>query len=467
MNQRHRITVRGIRARALSFVVASAFVGISAPAHAAFFQLAENNASGLGNAYAGGAAIADDASTVWYNPAGMTRLSGQQFVAAGHFIQPSTEFDKDSANVHAAAGGGAINGGEGGDAGESAIVPNLYYTRQFSSQLFFGLGINAPFGLATDYEDDWVGRYHALRSEITSVNINPAVAFKVNEAVSLGAGVSVQYIEANLTQAVDFGTACLLAQALGQVAAGTCTALSLQPQQDDGHADITADDTSLGYNLGVLWNITDATRLGLAYRSQIKHEVKGDADFDTPNAGAATFASGAGLVDTDASANVTLPATLSLSVFHQINPQWAVMGDVTQTRWSSLPELRIEFGSSASDSVVTLDLENAYRYAVGATFAPGGAWTYRAGVARDETPTPNASVRTARLPDADRTWIALGAGFQPSPSLVFDFGFVHIKADDAEIDKSLSDAENAARGSLVGTYEASVNILSAQANWKF
>src|SRR6185436_15496432 len=152
-----------LRRTTLSLTVAAALAGMCGTASAAFFQIQENNVSGLGNAYAGGAAIAEDASTVWYNPAGMTRLPGRQFVAAGHFIEPSFKFDKTSATNVA---GGPISGGNGGDAGESKFVPNLYYTQQLNDRMFMGFGINAPFGLATDYDPTWVGRYHAIRSDI-------------------------------------------------------------------------------------------------------------------------------------------------------------------------------------------------------------------------------------------------------------------------------------------------------------
>src|SRR5688572_21412923 len=167
--------------RILTLSIGLALGGISASASAAFFQLAENNASGIGNAFAGGAAIAEDASTVWHNPAGLVRLEGSQFVAAGHVIMPSTKFDKTTATVTPAAGGGNISGGNGGNAGETAFVPNFYSSLQLNNKLWLGLGVNVPFGLATDYEDDWVGRYHADRSEIQTININPSIAYKIND----------------------------------------------------------------------------------------------------------------------------------------------------------------------------------------------------------------------------------------------------------------------------------------------
>src|SRR5712691_829570 len=151
-----------------------ALAAVSLPASAAFFQIAENSASGIGNAFAGGAAIAEDASSVWYNPAGMTRLKDRQLVVAGHYIHPSFNASVNSAST---ALGGAPIAGSGGQAGESALVPNLYAAYPVTSRFALGAGINAPFGLATDYDSTWAGRYYALRSDITTVKLNLVGAY--------------------------------------------------------------------------------------------------------------------------------------------------------------------------------------------------------------------------------------------------------------------------------------------------
>lgn len=443
---------------------AAVMVLTSAGAHAAFFQIAENSPAGMGNAFAGGAAIAEDASTVWYNPAGLARLSGSQFVAGGYYIKPSLEFDKISANRATAIGGGAISGGNGGDAGEAALVPNFYYSRQINDRLSFGVGINAPYGLATDYEDDWVGRYHANRSEIMTVNVNPALAYKVSDQFSVGGGINYQKLDATLTQAVDYGSICLLA--------GSPPGCGATPGANDGDAKVEADDDAWGFNLGALWQLTGATRLGAAYRSKMKYALEGSFDVTAPNPTAAAVGASApfDIVDSAVRANVTLPETLSLSVHQTLSPTWAVMADITRTRWSRLPELRIDFDSAQDDSVVTLDLEDANRYSIGATYTPGGNWSYRAGLALDKTPTPNEVVRTPRLPDEDRLWLAFGAGYKQSDTLSLDVSYVYIKVDDASIRKSAGtdpNGEDFLRGSLVGSYEANTQILSAQLNWKF
>ena len=202
--------------------------------------------------------------------------------------------------------------------------------------------------------------------------------------------------------------------ASGACGAGAGFSPSSNSTKNDGSAKVTADDKEWGFNLGLLWQTGQDTRLGLAYRSKMKLNLTGDVDITAPANVPGALLTGAGLVDSGAKADVTLPATLSLSAYHQVNPQWAIMGDVTRTYWSDLPELRIIFDSAQPDSVVTLDLKDVNRYSVGANYRPGGAWTYRFGVALDKTPTPNETARTPRLPDEDRTWFAVGADYQSS-----------------------------------------------------
>src|SRR5713101_3208638 len=298
-----------------------AVAGISAPASASFFQIAENSASGIGNAFAGGAAAAEDASTVWYNPAGMTRLNGQQFAIAGHYINPSF---KATVNSASAITGSPISG-SGGEAGESALVPNLYYTRPITNDFSIGAGINAPFGLATEYESTWAGRYHALRSEIKTVNVNFAGAYKLNDVVSAGAGINYQRLEAKLGQAVDFATLCTVsAGGLFSAACGLGAGFRPDTNPNDGNAKITADSNAWGYNLGLLAQLDNNFRVGAAYRSKVKHSLSGNFDINTPT-NAATFAGAAGLVNQGAKADIVLPATLSFSAYLQVDSQWALM----------------------------------------------------------------------------------------------------------------------------------------------
>ncbi len=447
-------------------------------AFGAGFALIEQGVKGLGNAYAGAAAVAEDPSTVYFNPAGMTRLQGQQAQAAVHVILPSAKFDKESATN---ALGTPLSGRDGGDGGVTGVAPNFYYTLNTDEGWAFGLGINAPFGLSTDYDRTWVGRYHAVESEVITININPSVAYKVNKNLSVGAGVSVQYIDATLSSMVDYGLFAINAATdPTDPLFGTLNPIigSIVPNISNTQADIfsevTADDWSYGYNLGALYEFTENTRIGVAYRSKIQHDLEGDVEFEIPTtflaSQSAVLAGVAGNVfkNQDASGGIDLPASAALSAYHRINPQWALLADVMWTEWSSFDKLDIQFeGTLASrPSVTTENWEDNWRYSVGATFNPTEALTLRSGIAYDETAISSATDRTPRVPDAARFWVALGAGYQVN-SFSFDVAYAHLFVDDAKVHKTTADPENVGRGNLVGSYENSVDIASIEVTYRF
>lgn len=379
--------------------------------NAAGFALIEQNASGLGNAYAGQAASAQDASTIFFNPAGMTLLPEKQLVVAGHLISPNADF-KGTVSP-------AIGGGDGGDAGSLAFVPNGYFAYRLTPEVHLGVGMFAPFGLKTEYDTTWVGRIHAIESELKTININPAIAWKASESVSFGAGLSIQYIEATLSNAAG----AVLPPPIGV---------------------IKGDDYGWGFNLGVLWKLSNASRVGLAYRSEIEHTLEGDLRVNGAVAANPVFA------------DVTLPDSLSLSLFHKLDDQWDILADVSWTGWSDFKVLNIV--NSAGTSVVPPTTENwddSFRISIGANYRLNSKLTLRGGVAFDETPVSD-QYRTARIPDQDRTWLAFGAQYHLSPSSKLDVGYAHLFVKDARI--------NELRGGLTlsGDYNASVDILSFQ-----
>jgi long-chain fatty acid transport protein len=435
--------------------------------NAAGFALIEQDAKGMGNAYAGGAASAEDATTVFYNPAGMTRIKGREFIAGLHTIEPSMRFNNTASSISPSFGGAALTGSDGGDGGVTGFVPNLYYSQELQNGYWAGLGINVPFGLSTVYDSNWKGRYQAVESKIKTLNINPSLAHRFNENLSLGGGVNLQYIEAKLTQAVDFTAVCL-----GLFGGAACTGqglglATLQSTGTAGYSDNSASDWSMGYNAGVLYEFSPQARIGLNYRSKIDHKLTGEGDFTIPSA-----VSGAGggigatvstlFADAAITTYITLPETLSLSGYQQLNNHWAIMGDVTRTWWSRIPEVRIIFNSPKSDSVERLNWKDSTRYAVGASYMFNERWTMRTGVAYDQTPIYQTTDRTARLPDNDRRWLSFGASYKGSSGMSVDVGYAHLFMSNTPIDRT-----GALGDTLRGSFQNQVDILSAQLVWNY
>ena len=431
---------------------------------AAGFSLVEQSVSGLGNAFAGGAAIAEDASTIFYNPAGLTRLGKNDFTLGGHLIRPNVKFTNQGST---SATGQAPSGSNGGDAGGLNFVPNAYYAHALSDTWRIGIGINAPFGLKTDYESGWVGRYQALKSDIKTININPSLAYQVNDRFSLGAGIDAQYIKAELTRAIDFGTLCVsqFGQRLGSAAAGAraCASAGIRPGTRDGTVKIEGNDWSYGVNLGALFQVSSSTRLGVAYRSKIKQELTGDATFSNPALPGPFAALTASRLTSNGGvkANVTLPDTLSFSAVTAIDSQWTLLGDITWTKWSRFDELRVRFNNGAPDSVTVENWKDVYRFSLGANYAFSPVLTLRGGVAYDQSPVKD-EFRTARIPDQDRTWLSFGLTYKVGPAAFVDAGYTHLFVKNASLNKS-----EAGAGTLKGEYKTYANTVSVQYRQSF
>lgn len=429
-------------------ILAVLATSLTTQTHASGFQLAENSASGQGNAFAGAAAAAEDASTVWFNPAGMMKLKGNQIVVAGHFISPDASFtDKGSTN----ANGSAISGGVD-DGGKDAFVPNLYWVTGLSEKMKFGLAVTVPFGLETEYNDTWVGRYHAIRTDLKTLNFNPSIAYQVNDKLSVGGGLNIMFADVTITNAIDFG------------------ALQGSPNTDDGFVELNGDNFSspaYAFNLGLLYDITKATRVGVAYRSETKISVDGDAVF-RGSAAATNISNATGAFkNTGLKGDITLPSSFSVSFVHDAG-KLKYLTDITWTGWRSFDELRIRFDNPAQpDGVTTEDWRNTIRLSAGVDWQYSNRITLRTGVAYDETPVPSDERRTARIPGNNRTWLSFGGTYVLNEAFTFDIGYSHLFISDTNINNTVESSQPALGATLKGTYESSVDILSAQLRWNY
>jgi long-chain fatty acid transport protein len=450
----YRLSSPTVRSLSLATVLA-ALAG--SPALAEGFRIQEYSVRDMGLANSGNAALAADASTVFANPAGLPRLDGPQLNVGVHGILGRGAFSNDGSTD---ATGAPLAGGDGGDLFANAAIPNAYYARPIGDgRAWFGIGLTSPFGLSTDYDSGWVGRYQTLESDLTAIDINPALGITVNDWLSLGVGVSAQYASVRLTNAIDFGSVCLAR--IEPAAPGSCTALGALPQQADGFVKLDGSDWTLGYNLGALFTLTDATRIGLAYRSAIDHEIDGDAQFAVPASLSGLLAPA--FTDTTATAPLNLPARLSLSFHHQATERLALTGDVSWSQWERFDGIAVDFDNPAQpDQTETLNYDNTMRYAAGAEYALDAAWTVRGGVAIEQTPT-DPDFRSPRVPDEDRTTVALGASWTPRDALTVDAGYQHIFFKDAAIDQTGTGGDT-----LVGAYgDNAADLVSLGLTWRF
>lgn len=423
---------------------------LSADVGAVGFALEHQSVSAMGYAFAGGAASAEDASVMFWNPAGMSRLTGSQAVVGLNAIYGSARFSNQG-TTSPAGPAFPITGGEGGNPVGLNWVPNLYYATDLSRDVKAGIAINSPFGLRTEYPADWMGRYHAIDSVLKSVNINPAVSWKLREGVSLGGGINFQYLDAELSNAIDYGAACF-----GVFGPAACAGAGITPQARDGIATVTGDSWGVGWNVGALFDVSRSTRLGIAYRSSVKHELEGRAAFQNPALPGAFAALTAQAQDTGARSTIRMPEKLSLSAHGEIDGKWSVLGDVTWTRWSRFKELRVRFDNGSPDAVTPANWRDTVRVSLGAGYRLDDRFMLRGGIAYENSPIRD-EFRTPRIPDSAHRLVAFGLNYKVTKASSIDLGYMHAFVKDAPVSTSTPTA-----GTLAGTYKVSAEVLSLQ-----
>ncbi len=373
-------------------IAAAALFGLSStPLLGAGFQLAERSVSGLGRAFSGEAAIADDASVIASNAAGMILLDDGAISVGLQYIRPNV----DAKGVHPDPMGGAVSDS---DIAEDAFIPYFYYSRKISDNVSVGLGIYSSFGLATDYSSSFAATVGTDLSEITTITINPSIAYRISDKFTIGAGIDIMYAEGELTNS------------LGGVP----------------FFELEGDDWSIGWNIGLLYEVTENTRIGIQYRSSIDLNIEGTAKL---GAGFGPFAG-----SYDATLDVELPDVIELSAYHELNNQWAVHGDITWTGWSSFKTLSPKTGNAVVDPGLETpeNWNDSFRYAIGTTYKHSEKVTYRAGIALDESPVSD-KYRTLRIPDGDRLWLSIGATVKLNDHFNLDLAYTHIFTDDTKV----------------------------------
>lgn len=404
---------------------------------AAGFGIIEQSASGLGAAFAGSAAQVNDASVQHFNPAALAELGRAEALVAVHALDVGLKFTDAGSTLPPAGLGQLPRGATSDDAGDTLIVPNLHLALPLRWGLTAGFSISTPYGLETKYQDPWIGRFQGIHSKLETLNVNPALGWRVSDWVSVGVGASWQRAKAKLTNAVMLGAAT------------------------EGRARLDLDDSAWGWNAGILLTPHESLRVGLGYRSRIDQNLTGDVAVTTAAGAAVAAASG------PTSAAIDMPEQGYFSVAQRLGERFTLLADASFTRWGRIQELRaIDTTNGATRDLLNFGFDDAWRFALGGEYTLNERWTLRAGLARDESPV-STGVRSVRLPDEDRRWVSVGAQWRLNGRFTLDAGYAHLFVDDAAIANTREQTGAPASFTSVvrGSYSSSVNILSAQVRY--
>lgn len=389
---------------------------LSSAAVAGGFMLTEQSVAGLGRAYAGAGIVGDDLSAVWYNPAGMSLLSGTAVQMGAVVADLDLEVTTNESATFGHHKASKENGRKHG-----VPIPNMYLVHQIKDDMWFGLGITVPFGMATEYDNNWAAADKGMNAEVKVFDINPNVAFKLTDTLSFGAGVSLQYVTAQFEQKNNLGH-------------GTAMRVRLN-----------ADGWAWGGNLGFMWQPTETVRVGLAYRSQVNHKADGylKSDLETANGTLIKH-----FQSNDGHAEMSAPHVITLTGTWKATEALRLSGLVRWTNWSSFDKLPIS-GSSLYDASYTAGVlaygpevagqkatnkhnavynwKDSWLFTVGADYDINDEFTVRGGVGYEISPVDDDKYRSATIPDTDRLWLSMGATWHASKNLQSDFGIAYLK----------------------------------------
>lgn len=432
----------------LKTVIAVAAGALSTQALAAGFALNEQSISGMGTSFAGRSSSADDATTLFGNPAGMARLKREEVSFGVAAIHAKTDIKNASGNST-----GAINaptsGSNDGDMVPFTAVPMGYYVKPIDDKWAVGVGFYVPFGLATDYESGYQGRYFGDYSEVVVVTVQPTISYRFNDKLSIGFGPTINHIEGELQSASPGGLA------------------------GDGRVKVTGDDTALGFNAGLLYEFTPHTRAGITYHSKVKYKLEGDtklsgAGFDQYEA-LGMQVSG----KYDASLDLDTPESIDVSITHELNDQWTLYAGAMWTRWSRFEAIIIEnegipavVQGNLAPIIEEQDWHDTWSYAIGAAYKLNKQWTLRSGLAFDQSPTNNTH-RSPRIPSGDRTAVSLGLAWNPTDDVTLDLAYTYLWEESVTVDRNKSFSRGALEQNYSATYENSAHGFGAALSYRF
>ena len=423
----------------LKTAIAVAVGALSTQAMAAGFALNEQSISGMGTSFAGRSSSADDATTLFGNPAGMSRLKREEVSFGMAAINAKTDID-DTSSFPA-------SGSNDGDMVPVTAVPMGYYVKPIDDKWAVGVGLYVPFGLVTDYESGFQGRYFGDYSEVRVITVQPTISYRFNEKLSIGFGPTINRIDGKLESA---------------------SLSRFTPGFNDGRVKVEGDDTALGFNAGLLYEFSPQTRAGITYHSKVKYKLKGDTTLS--GAGFDQFA-GVGIQASgkyDASLNLDTPESVDMSITHDLDDQWTVYAGAMWTRWSRFEAIVIEndgipgpLQPSLAPIIEEQDWHDTWSYALGAAYKLNKQWTLRTGLAFDQSPTNNTH-RSPRIPTGDRTAVSFGLAWNPTDDVTLDLAYSYLWEEKVDVQRA-----SATRGVYNATYENSAHGFGAGLTYRF
>lgn len=418
------------------------------------FSIPEQNVSGMGNAYAGAVAVAEDASTVYYNPAGITKIQGKQLVLSGTLLSIRNSL-KNESSLPAVQNLAPLTFqalGNNSDSRENPVIGNAYFSQAISSNLHWGIGIGSEFGLMANYDRGWFGRYIVSKSEMQTVTFNPSIAVALSDTLSAGFGINYMTANAKLSNASNFGVF------------------------GDGTTKISVKDNSWGGNVGILWSPRQGTQIGIAYRSSYRLKMKGnisttfpgtvDQQALLPPVQQIALAAANSQVDVD----LKLPDTASIGFVHSLDDRMQILADLTWTHWSVFKSLQV-INSNVGVPLTTIpqNWKDALRLAVGMNIGLSPVWKLKLGAGYDQSPVPNA-YRSPIVPDTDKFVVAIGMQHIISKNIAVDAGYIHAFAKKSKINDSPRDAlgnRTPGAGVVIAEGSQNVDVVGVQLRYSF
>lgn len=417
-----------IRANKFLCLLGALSVAGGSDAMAAGFAIRENSAEGVATVFAGDASRADDVSTVFNNPAGMNDLQGTQIEVGGALVLPSINY-----TGSLTAGTTTLSGNNSRQDGLIALVPDLYGVMDLNDRTKLGLAVTAPFGNGVDYGNQWSGRYVNIKTSALSMDFNPNISYRLTDWLSVAGGFSLQYLRLGLAsgipQSLIFGSG------------------------PDSSFDLAAANWNWGWNLGVLAEPWEGTHLGLAYRSDIDHTLKGMLRF------APQTSPLLGLNSAGATTDIHLPASITASVTQDVSSDFSLSSDLQFTEWHTFNDVAVIAPPNPNFTFIE-HYRDSWMGSVGGSYKINDVWSLRSGVGYDESPVTDA-YRDTGVPDDNRYMVGIGPRVRLNETMLLDLGYSHYWGAAATMNKSVNAVDPFAGTVLHGSYNNSLNWLVA------